>query len=132
MTRSESLPFAPTTTTGTTALNSLCPKNWQLPTNTNPTSTGVKSYANLTNAYSIGSNEAGSIALKSAPLYFVRSGIYYYNGGDIGDLGSRGFYWSSTASTATYAYHLYFYSISVYPQYYNNRGSGFSLRCVAR
>ena len=113
----ESLPFAPTTTTGTTALNSLTPKNWQLPTNTNPTSTGVKSYANLTKAHGIESNEAGRIALGKAPLYFVRSGSYYYSDGNISSLGSSGRYWSSTASNAKNARILYAESSTLIPQY---------------
>ena len=127
----KSLPYAPTTTTGTTALNSLCPKNWQLPTNTNPTSTGVKSYANLTDIYGIGDNAEGSIALKSAPLYFVRSGDYNYSGNMI-DLGSGGSYWSSTASNTPYAYYLGFGGSGVSPQGNSGRGVGFPLRCVAR
>ena len=128
----KSLPYAPTTTTGITALNSLTPKNWQLPTNTNPTSTGVKSYANLTKAFGIENNEAGRIALGKAPLYFVRSGYYGYSNGSIYGLGSNGRYWSSTASGTTYAYYLDFNGSSVYPQGSNYRGNGFSLRCVAR
>ena len=113
--------------------SSLAPKNWQLPTNTNPTSTGVKSYANLTSTYNISGTE-GSIALREAPLYFVRSGAYYYNG-NINNLGPYGNYWSSTASNTASAYGLYFYSTNVDPQNSNTlgyRGYGYSVRCVAR
>ena len=92
----------------------------------------MKSYANLTKAYGIESNEAGRIALGLAPLYFVRSGNYNYSNGNIGTLGSDGRYWSSTASNTTNAYNLNFNGSNVNPQNSNNRGNGFSLRCVAR
>ena len=92
----------------------------------------MKSYANLTKAFGIGGNEAGRIALGLAPLYFVRSGSYYYYNGSMDALGSSGYYWSSTASNATNAYSLYFYGSGVYPQNTNYRGRGFSVRCVAR
>ena len=108
------------------------PKNWQLPTNTNPTSTGVKSYANLTKAYGIGNNQVGRIAMGLAPLYFVRSGYYYYSNGNVGNLGSFGCYWSSTAYNTTVAYYLYFYGSGVNPQNDDSRGDGMSFRCVAR
>ena len=92
----------------------------------------MKSYANLTKAFGIESNEAGRIALGLAPLYFVRSGLYRYGNGNINDLGSDGYCWSSTASDTTGAYYLRFGGSSVYPQRNSDRGLGLSLRCVAR
>ena len=92
----------------------------------------MKSYANLTNVYSIGNNEAGSIVLRDAPLYFVRSGAHYYSNGYINILGSIGLYWSSTAPTTNNAYSLRFSGSSVDPQFNDRRGYGYSLRCVAR
>ena len=94
----------------------------------------MKSYANLTKAFGIENNTTGSITLRSALLYFVRSGYYDYNNGNIGNLGSLGYYWSSTASATTRTYRLSFDGSNVHPQSYNYsyRGYGFSLRCVAR
>ena len=91
----------------------------------------MKSYANLTKAFGISNNQAGRIALGLAPLYFVRSGNYDYNGYMYG-LGSNGYYWSSTAYGTTVAYRLDFGGSGVYPQNSNDRGNGLSLRCVAR
>ena len=93
----------------------------------------MKSYANLTDAYGIKSNEAGRIALGLAPLYFVRPGYYHVNG-NMYNLGSYGYYWSSTVFNTTRAYGLLFYGSDVLPQgnYYLDRGYGYSLRCVAR
>jgi len=45
-------------------------------------------------------------------------------------VGSLGRYWSRTALSGSDAYHLYFSSSVVRPQYNYNRGNGFALRCV--
>ena len=109
------------TITSTNATDSICPKGWQLP----------GSFRALTNAYSINSNAAGSTALVSAPLYFVRSG--YVRSGSLRRAGNYGYYWSSTAySSTSYAYFLYFYSGFVNPSGYGSRYNGFSVRCLAR
>jgi len=44
--------------------------------------------------------------------------------------GSYGYYWSSTLYSSTYGRSLYFNSGDVFPQYYNNRFYGFSVRAV--
>ena len=113
---------------GEDATDSICPKGWQLPTSNNSNS---GSFQALTNAYSISSNGAGSTALVSAPLYFVRSGDVY--SGSLRYAGNVGLYWSSTAySSASYAYSLHFYSGYVDPSNYSSRYAGFSVRCLAR
>ena len=107
------------------ATDSICPKGWRL-----PTSTSSGEYQALMNAYSISSNTAGSTALVSAPLYFVRSG--YVVSGSLGRAGSGGDYWSSTAySNTSDAYELYFYSGNVSPSGSTRRYSGRSVRCLA-
>ena len=46
--------------------------------------------------------------------------------------GSNGHYWSSTAnSSANNAYNLNFNTSNINPQNNNNKGHGFSVRCVA-
>lgn len=46
------------------------------------------------------------------------------------DEDGRGSYWSSTVRSDTLARRLYFSSTYIYPQNYNNRNFGFSVRCV--
>ena len=82
------------------------------------------------NAYSISSNDAGSTALISAPLYFVRSG--YGVSGSLWAAGYTGDYWSSTAGSSTsLAYELFFYPGGVNPSYTRSRYYGQSVRCLA-
>ena len=115
------------TITSTNATDSICPKGWQLPTSNNSNS---GSFQALTNAYSISSNAAGSTALVSAPLYFVRSG--YVDSGSLRYAGDYGYYWSSTAfSSTSYAYRLAFLSGAVAPSGSNYRYNGLSVRCLA-
>lgn len=45
--------------------------------------------------------------------------------------GASGYFWSSTANSATSAYYFYYNSTAIDPQNYNNKGNGFSIRCVA-
>lgn len=40
--------------------------------------------------------------------------------------------WSSTVIGDTYAYYLSFYGTNLYPQSYNNKVGGFTVRCIAR
>lgn len=56
----------------------------------------------------------------------------YVNNGSLTSAGSNGYYWSSTAYSATYAYNLYFSSSNVNPSNSNNRRNGFSVRLVRR
>ncbi len=58
------------------------------------------------------------------------AGIRWGTGVDVDDVGSIGFYWSSTPYGADNAYSLYFYSYDLSPQNYNDRNIGFSVRLV--
>ena len=116
------------TITSQDATDSICPKGWQLPTSNNSNS---GSFQALTNAYSISSNNAGSTALVSAPLYFVHSGHVY--SGSLKAAGGSGFYWSSTAYSSTgYAYNLGFSSGIVNPSNSGGRYNGRPVRCLAQ
>lgn len=44
--------------------------------------------------------------------------------------GTNGYFWSATAKSGTHAYHLYFNSGNLNPQYNNFKGYGFAVRCV--
>ncbi len=115
---------------GDIAPSSVCPKGWKLPLGGSSNNTISGSFKYLADAYSIGANATGSISIRSAPLYFVFGG--YVSGSSLGYAGSRGYYWSSTANSATGAYNLYFNSSNVNPSYNGGRYLGNSVRCVAR
>jgi hypothetical protein len=51
-------------------------------------------------------------------------------GGQLYNVGSYGYYWSSSVSDASYAYCLYFFSGSVSPGSSDSRTYGFPVRCV--
>ncbi|MBR3386297.1 hypothetical protein IKG68_01900 [Candidatus Saccharibacteria bacterium] len=59
---------------------------------------------------------------------FLRAGYYY--GSTFYAGGTRGYYWSSTASSSTSAHNLAFYSGAVYSANNYGRGYGFSVRCL--
>ena len=62
---------------------------------------------------------------------FPLSGYRSYSDGSLHDVGSYGFLWFSSVHSQNYAYYLYFNSSNVYPQDYNYRAYGFSVRPVA-
>ena len=115
-----------TTAAGTDMSSSICPKGWRLPHGYQ--STQGNDFATLNTAYG-GATNSDSVILAN-PLFFVRGGLV--NSGSLGYSADFGRYWSSTASSATSAGYLYFYSGYVVPSYYNSRYSGFSVRCLAR
>ena len=113
--------------------NSICPKNWRLPTISNQGAilNSTSEFARLNSVYTNSSN--GDLIMISAPLYFVRSG---HNVGSLYNAGVRGFYWSSTVGSANIsAYFLNFIKNSVSPATdfnYDYRAGGRSIRCLAR
>ena len=62
--------------------------------------------------------------------WYPASGYRSNASGAVANVGNNGYYWSSTPSSATFAYSLNFYSGGVYPQNYFVRGNGFPVRCV--
>ncbi len=103
----------------------VCPPNWQLPTSNN---TNSKSFGNLTNTYSIGSDDK---KLNSSPLYLQYNGVI--NKGSLAVTGSGGYYWSSTPKDADFAYNLNFSTNGyVAPSSSSYRYAGCSVRCVAK
>jgi uncharacterized protein (TIGR02145 family) len=99
---------------------SVCPSGWRLPTG----NTGGESQA-LNNAVNSGSTTS------PAGLLSTWLGMYsgYWNNNFL-DQDSFGYYWSSTQDSATYAYTLYFNSLSVNPSVYGNKQNGFAVRCI--
>ncbi|MCL2038672.1 hypothetical protein FWG86_02110 [Candidatus Saccharibacteria bacterium] len=101
----------------------VCPSGWRLPTG--QATTGE--FTLLNNTLNSGST--------SSPTGLFTNGLYMYAGafnyGSFGNQGSYGYYWSSTVSSTTTAFSLYFSSSSVSPAATVNKGAGFSVRCVA-
>ncbi len=120
------------------APNSICPKGWRLPIATNADQSiyefGEMLYRQGITAQKIGRpvnyTTNGFNNIRKAPLWFVRSG--YIDGGTLSVPGVRGYYWSSTVSSSTYAYYLVFNNIDIYPAGNYYRFYGWSVRCIAR
>ena len=107
--------------------NSICPRGWQLTTNT---ATDVKSYYYLIRtAYNIQETNSDS-KIRPLPMSFIRSG--YYRLGSFNYRGSYGYYWSAVGYSSTNAYYLVFHSGYLFPQGGDNKYVGFSVRCVSR
>ncbi len=116
---------------GQEASASVCPKGWRLPTsNKSSGATGYNySFNNLVDKLGFTNDAAGSTKLRGEPYNFQLAGRV--SDGSLGRVGSYGYYWSSTASSSTYAYALYFGSSAVSPSNNPNRYRGYSVRCVA-
>ncbi len=110
---------------------SICPRGWKLPT--------IAQYESMMRAASInfrdckssctGSSSASdSTKIRGTPYNFPYAGIV--NGGSLLNVGSYGYYWSSTAADSNYAYALSFISSNVSTGY-NFRYGGHSVRCIA-
>ena len=109
------------------ASNSICPRGWQLTTNTK-TDTRSWDYL-LVTTYRYSSNDN---QLRLMPTSVPRAGYYLYTGGTLDDRGSSGLYWSGVAYSSTNAYYLHFDSGQLLTQYSYTKSNGRSVRCVAR
>ena len=111
---------------------SICPAGWRLPLG--GSETGSKSFYNLVSQYGWDNGSymmEGNYTMWDAPLYFPLGGAYW--AGNIEYVGDYGFYWSSVVRDSRYAYSLNFGSgDDVYPDTNDDRGHGYSVRCVAR
>ena len=66
--------------------------------------------------------------MEDAGCVFLPAAGYRRLGTSVNNVGSYGYYWSSTYNGSNDAYYLLFYSGIVNPQYYNYRYYGFSVR----
>ena len=121
-----------------------CPKGWRLPNGlTNPSGTVVQSDFNTmlsaadiadgtdtSGNTDVGYGTGGFMKITSLPYAFSRFG--YVNGIRMHGVSSGGDWWSSTASSGSYGYHLGLAGSSLYPADSSTRLLGFSVRCVAR
>ena len=131
-------------TDGYNAAYSICPKGWRLPTSTTSNANAQTSpnwktgdwYALATayganlesNYYNSSDTNFYNNAGPGTNPNFLLAGSYYNGWFYLG--GSTGYYWSSTASSSTNAYDLYFSSGSVGLASNSNRRRGASVRCV--
>ncbi len=119
------------------ATQSICPKNWKLPTsnNTNPGSIFyLLDQYGLTN---IAINEGTGFSLASAPLFINREGDVNIRQPQLMWVGGSGGFWSGTAAyRPDYAYNLHLGRTVDYvqPSGNNNLGrmNGRSIRCLVR
>ena len=116
-----------------TAADSLCPKDWQLPSNGSTN----KSYTHLLfdnykdiNGNPMASNAASSVATRQYPLSFAENGFYGAASGITVMNFTR--YFSSYKTGFSGLYYLNIQSDTVAPWTYNNIGNGYGVRCVRR
>ena len=78
--------------------------------------------------YNMTSNDAG---IQSAPLSFLRGGLYFYSLGLVGER-DTGYYWDSKTSSDISAWSLDSSSTRLNPQNSYNKGFGLFIRCVVK
>ena len=124
-----------------TATESICPRGWRLPVNGgNDTDKSWQKLIMGVYGYSTAAgynqnNRAAINKVMSLPLSVPFAGYYEWTNGALNNRGSTGYYWSSTATSSdsgTNAYDLnVYYGGYLYPQNYNNKTYGLTVRCVA-
>ena len=96
------------------------PKGWRLPNREN--------FSNFsTTTFTWDSSNKGRTYEGN---WFPAAGCRNSNNGSVYDVGSYGYYWSSSPYYVNSGYYLNFVSGYVLPSHGNNRAAGFSVRCV--
>ena len=128
----------------TVADNSICPAGWRLPNGlTNPsgsqvvqsefnsmlTVAGIAGGTDLTGGTNVTYASGGFNKITSLPYSFSRFGSV--SDSTMYNVGGLGYWWSSTASSASYGYSLRMNSSGLWPAGSDARLYGFSVRCVA-
>lgn len=104
----------------TEATEDICPAGWRLPTGGQNQEQFI-----LNNSYTWQQWNS------NFPTAFAPVAAGYYYGGSLGDSGSYGYWWSSTASDTTYRYNLLYNTSNGLRSGYNySRYNGYSVRCV--
>jgi len=101
----------------------ICPAGWRLPTG-EPTTGEFTVLNNTVNAAST-TSDAGLLT-----NWLGQRGGNFVNGA-FGNIGTWGFYWSSSVVTATISHNLQFNATNVLPATGGSKGVGFAVRCVA-
>ncbi len=96
------------------------PKGWRLPNREN--------FSNFsTTTFTWDSSNKGRTYEGN---WFPAAGYRHSYSGSMGNVGSNGYYWSSSPYNDGGGCHLYFHSGDVNPSDYSGRASGFGVRCV--
>ena len=121
----------------TNSPDTFCPLGWQLPYS----GTGgdyydkSRSWNYLFDTYGISYNPSGAsevAKVKSYPLSYVFSGIFFWIRGQLSLQDSDGYYWSSTIANSTTAYDHNTWATVIRPSSTYAKGGGMALRCVTR
>ena len=106
---------------------------WRMPTSAELNSLGETAEWTLkTNTPAWSATNWGAVTKTSHPsLIFPASGNRNNSTGVSGNVGTRGYYWSSSVFSATNGYYLLFDSSNVYPQYNHICTYGYTVRCVS-
>jgi uncharacterized protein (TIGR02145 family) len=101
---------------GVNGLNNPCPNGYRLPT------------YNELEAERLTWSQNNNIGAFGSPLKLPMAGFRNYNDASLRNVGSLGYYWSSTINT-TRSWYLFFSSTDAFMNY-NYRSSGYSVRCI--
>ena len=111
------------------ATTDICPAYWRMPT-------GGASGEYQALATAITNNHPSTWNISTSPYSlqtFLSTPVSgFYRSGSAFRQGSYGCFWSSTYGSDPYMYILYLAGAGVYPQFYNYRVNGYSVRCVAQ
>jgi uncharacterized protein (TIGR02145 family) len=102
---------------GVNGVNNPCPSGYRLPTDSELNEERTSWGSN---------NAAGAFA---SPLKLPVAGVRLVSDGSLGDVGTSGYYWSSTVS-GILSYYLIFISSPSVLNYYGSHGVGHSVRCI--
>jgi len=108
----------------------ILPDNWTKPSNCTVT-TGSGAYTRVT--YSATAETGTSNAwcdMEAAGAVFLPAAGYRYSNVSVESPGNDGYYWSSSVNNASRSYIAQFWSSSLYPQSFNPRHYGSSVRLV--
>jgi uncharacterized protein (TIGR02145 family) len=114
-----------------TSANDPCPDGWRVPSKEDFEALADKS--RVSHKWTRQSSCDGVLFVDVATeksIFLPASGRRRNSYGAIRDVGSFGFYWSDTPSSATQGYGLYFFDGRVNPGPYYTRGFGYAVRCV--
>ena len=129
---------------GDEATGSICPKGWRLPkvrnTSTEPLNNDfyqmAKHYVNSNMTWNTNSGYGhwnnGTHNLLSSPQNLVYSGLRWPDKDGVANIGSYGYWWSSTVDSSALAYYLRVYSGVVHPRNSSTSDLGLTVRCIAR
>lgn len=112
------------TSNGKDAPDSICPKGWRLPTNSEQIALLTAYGANTT-------TNNGLVKIATKPIYSVRSGYTDPFNSAVFSIGSEGDYYSSTIKTQGYGYVYNFNSNITLTKDFNSQ-YGTPIRCIAK